>query len=612
MKKISYLELAAIILTEVISLYSGINFLILKESTGINSWLSVILSYIIGFIPLLLILYIANYKKDMSIQEKIHYLYGKYIGKIINIILALILLAISVTILYNINSFTTTQFLYRTPIIISTVLLVFLIVYNANKGIDVITRVSQILMCINLVLFTISVSSLSTELKIDNFFPILKENTNKILITSLKIASINTLPLITILAIPKNKLTVPNKYNKTVIISYILGSIISFSVVIVTYGVLGQYLVNAFEFPEYMVLKKVKIFGFLQRIENIVSIQWILGHYMYLTVLLYNISKCIKHNSKKSFKYINIAIGLILIILTNQIFKNTTEFNYYIRNIFFYITSSLLIIYLLISAKIFINKRKVWYNLNGDNMCFRKKAILMIHGFVGGCYDYDNFQNELQLIKKFDVYTFTLPAHDKMIVKDVKYTDWLHEAENQLNFLISNNYKEIYLIGHSMGGVIATHLASKYSQVKKLVLVAPAFRYFYFKDGKVNIKGINETIKSLPSLLKNPDKDKIIERIAKTPITTMLEFTKLVTNCENDVKNITCPTLTIRGLDDKIVPLESTEYVYNSIKSKTNILINIKDVTHHCFTQKRKEEVKHTIKDFLIKKSYKKKETLNI
>ena len=58
-------------------------------------------------------------------------------------------------------------------------------------------------------------------------------------------------------------------------------------------------------------------------------------------------------------------------------------------------------------------------------MCFRKKAILMIHGFVGGCYDFNNLQNELQIYKKFDVYTYTLPAHDKLIVNNVKYKEWI-------------------------------------------------------------------------------------------------------------------------------------------------------------------------------------------
>lgn len=245
-------------------------------------------------------------------------------------------------------------------------------------------------------------------------------------------------------------------------------------------------------------------------------------------------------------------------------------------------------------------------------MCFRKKAILMIHGFVGGSYDFGNFQNELQLYKKFDVFTYTLPAHDKFIVKDVKYKEWIDESKRQIEFLIENGYKEIYLIGHSMGGVIAAHLASEYPQVKKLVLAAPAFKYFYFKEGKVDIKSLNNTLKSIPELFKSENTDKVISRILKTPISTMLEFTKLVSEYQNCVFDIKCPTLIIHGINDLVVPSESTVYVYNSIKSKTNILYNIKNLQHDCFTVERSKEVKSIIKNFLIKHPKKKKEIINI
>lgn len=245
-------------------------------------------------------------------------------------------------------------------------------------------------------------------------------------------------------------------------------------------------------------------------------------------------------------------------------------------------------------------------------MFFHRKAILLIHGFVGGIYDFDDLPNLLEVKRNFDVYSFTLPGHEKHVVKDVKYDAWIKSADDQIKFLLNHNYKEIYLIGHSMGGVIATHLASKYPQVKKLVLAAPAFRYFYFKDGKINIKGINETIKSMPSVLKEEGRAKVIERIQKTPIPTMLEFTKLVSKYEKDINNITCPILTIHGINDTVVPEESTNLVYNNSKSGTNILVNIKEVTHDCFTQKRKEEVKNLIINFLTKHQKKQKEIINI
>ena len=246
------------------------------------------------------------------------------------------------------------------------------------------------------------------------------------------------------------------------------------------------------------------------------------------------------------------------------------------------------------------------------HMFFRRKAILLIHGFVGGIYDFGNLNNQLELYRNYDVYTFTLPGHEKHVVKDVKYEEWIKESEKQIEFLINNNYKEIYIIGHSMGGVIATHLAAKYKQVKKLVLAAPAFRYFFFKDGKVNIKGINETIKNIPSLIKEEGREKVIERIRKTPIPTMIEFTKLVSKYEKDLEKITCPTLIIHGLEDMVVPKEGTELAHNLIKSKTNILINIKSVTHDCFTKKRNTEVNSAIINFLRKTPKNKKQIIDI
>lgn len=244
---------------------------------------------------------------------------------------------------------------------------------------------------------------------------------------------------------------------------------------------------------------------------------------------------------------------------------------------------------------------------------FRKRiAILFIHGFVGGNYDYNNFPNELEVYKNFDVFTFTLPGHDKLVVKNVKFEEWISAAEAQIDFLLDHNYHNIYVIGHSMGGVIASHLASKYKEVKKLVLVAPAFRYFYFKDGKINIKNIEETIKNMPELFKKMGTETVVERIRKTPLATMLEFTKLIDKHAKDCVGITCPTLIIHGTDDTVVPQEGTDFVYKNIGSSNVKLVNIKKVTHDCFRGERNQEIRDIIITFLLKKNKPGKETINI
>ncbi len=235
------------------------------------------------------------------------------------------------------------------------------------------------------------------------------------------------------------------------------------------------------------------------------------------------------------------------------------------------------------------------------NLLFLRKAILLIHGFAGGPWDYDNLNNELQLYIDFDVYSFTLPGHDKMIISKVTKNDWIKESEKQLENLIKKGYKTIYVVGHSMGGVLACHLAKKYSQVKKLVLAAPAFRYFVFKDDKLDVI---DSLKQMTTLFKDYEPNVVLSRIFKIPFSTAVQFMKLVDEHQDDPKDITCPILLIQGLNDKVVPLDSSLYVYNNVKSDIKLLVEVNGVTHDVFRGERSKEINELVIDFLRNKNY--------
>lgn len=240
----------------------------------------------------------------------------------------------------------------------------------------------------------------------------------------------------------------------------------------------------------------------------------------------------------------------------------------------------------------------------------RRKAVLLIHGFVGGTYDYGDLPFQLELIKNFDVYTFTLKGHEKVIVNNVKYTDWIKDCERYMEMLISNGYKHIYVVGHSMGGVLASYVACKYPKyVKKLVLAAPAFKFFCFNDDKLDIM---KSIKKSPEILGSLPHDEVLSRLVKTPIPTVIEFTTLVKKYSKCAREITCPTLIIHGLDDLLVPSGSTDFVYDNIKSKTNIYLNIPMVNHNCFTGENTDLVNSNIVDFLVHKNKKKRVNITL
>ena len=227
-------------------------------------------------------------------------------------------------------------------------------------------------------------------------------------------------------------------------------------------------------------------------------------------------------------------------------------------------------------------------------MLFRK-AILIIHGFAGGTYDEEDLANYLELNKFYDVFQYTLPGHNKNLSK-VKYEDWIKKSEDMVEFLISSGYRNIYVIGHSMGGVIATYLATKYKEIRKMVLCAPAFQYLSVDK---DTKDIGKSLKSAPGIIKTYGSDEILSRFLKLNTSALKEFTNLVLKYYDTPKSVTCPILLIQGKLDEIVPVKSSKYVYDSVKSNIKKIVYVNDLTHDVFKCGKNKELFEIIERFL-------------
>ncbi|MDD4624430.1 MAG: alpha/beta fold hydrolase [Tenericutes bacterium] len=222
-----------------------------------------------------------------------------------------------------------------------------------------------------------------------------------------------------------------------------------------------------------------------------------------------------------------------------------------------------------------------------------KKAVLIIHGFRSNLSEIKYLADTIKLSTKFDVFTYTLPGHGNHLLKKVKYIDWINYSEEMLNTL-KKGYDSIYIIGHSMGGVIATYLASKNKEVEKIVLVAPSFKYFEFYD---NINVVKEKLKDTIK-----DKKKYLElsnRVLNYPISNIIEFRKLIKKYYDSPLEVDCSVLIIHGTKDIVVPISSSEYVLNSVKSKNKHLKTVKDADHSILYDYKKEQTAKYISNYL-------------
>ena len=130
--------------------------------------------------------------------------------------------------------------------------------------------------------------------------------------------------------------------------------IIIFTIAIVTSSILGKYLLQTYQYPVYITLKRISLFNFIDRIENFLSFQWILSGITVIAMTIYSVSKNIKN---KESKLINFIITILMIILSYLLFKNNTSFNEYLYTIYPYLLIPLLIIYIIIFIGALIKKK---------------------------------------------------------------------------------------------------------------------------------------------------------------------------------------------------------------------------------------------------------------
>ena len=217
-----------------------------------------------------------------------------------------------------------------------------------------------------------------------------------------------------------------------------------------------------------------------------------------------------------------------------------------------------------------------------------KKAVLIIHGFTGNLYDNEYLMNYLELDNEYDVYARTLPGHNKDRFSGSNSNEWKKSVDEQIEELINNGYTKIYVIGHSMGGVLATYLASKYKEVKKIVLINAAFLYANVKQDKEKVK--NSEFSKFGRLW---------EKVLRTSPMIFYEFTKLVKEGQNYLSSVKCDTLILRSLNDEIIPYEAGELIYNKINTNNKWLTNVKDAPHTLLSSERKIDASIYIKTFL-------------
>ena len=266
-----------------------------------DSWISMIIGTLIGLLIILIFnIFSFNKKRKYILNKDLKIFY-----KVIMIIIFSFILFINILI---VRIFTTSFLLTKTPGIIITIPFILLAYKNAKHGINSIAKIAEILLPISIIIILLTIIAVLKDGSINSFFPLLTVSKNKILTSSIYYAIFTSVP---------NLLLFDTKIDlKTHIKSYLFSSIIISLIGIFIIYTLGPYLIKIFRFPEYMVLKQLKVFNFIEKIENLIGLIWIFNLFISASLSLYNIDK-VSNSNILNLLIIGIIIYIIEFISNN-------------------------------------------------------------------------------------------------------------------------------------------------------------------------------------------------------------------------------------------------------------------------------------------------------
>ena len=230
-----------------------------------------------------------------------------------------------------------------------------------------------------------------------------------------------------------------------------------------------------------------------------------------------------------------------------------------------------------------------------------KAVIVIVHGLAEHLGRYDYVAEKLN-DWGYSVYRFDNQGHGKSEGKRT-YIESYEKFSQDVNEIVTmakneNEDEKIFILGHSMGGMISTVYGIDYKDTVDGIILSAGLTI-----DKANLLESNKDVEDdakIPNSLGNlicTDK-RVVDDYENDPLVCHVTSGKIYKECYNAVKYIyenmnefEYPVLILHGEDDKIVSPKDSEILYEHISSKDKNLKIYPGLYHEIMNEFKKDIV---------------------
>ncbi|MGP4074968.1 alpha/beta hydrolase [Halobacillus sp. K22] len=202
-------------------------------------------------------------------------------------------------------------------------------------------------------------------------------------------------------------------------------------------------------------------------------------------------------------------------------------------------------------------------------------GILISHGFTGTTQSMRPLA-EAYAREGYTVFGPRLKGHGTTPedMETTTYEDWIESVEDGYHWL-KERCDMIFVVGLSMGGTLALHIAEKFPDIKGVIPINAAIK-IPAMEGTVAME--ERFIDAIGSDIKNPE----VEELAyeRTPVSSVNQLLTLMTRVEEGLSGVHCPILIFVSDEDHVVPPHNSEMIFDSVFSEHKEIVHLENSYH--------------------------------
>lgn len=301
-----------------------------------DAWISIIIAGITALPVTFMYARVLKLFPSRNLYDIVEILYGKVLGKFITILFVWYSIHLGALVIRNFAEYIQIVSLPETPQYVFIMALGIMCIYTVKSGIEVIGRWS-IFMASIIIIMVIILNILSiTQIELSTLKPVLYNGFSPVLKSAGNVFTFpfgETVLFMTVLGSLNNK---GNPY-KVYRISLLIGGLILLIATIRNITTLGIETALILYFPVHQSISLIEIGDFVQRVEVIMSIVYLLGGIVKVGICIYSASiGFVKLINLKNYRKIVVPISLITMTLSCIIYRNTMEMFYWAVSVYKY------------------------------------------------------------------------------------------------------------------------------------------------------------------------------------------------------------------------------------------------------------------------------------